>query len=72
MADDSKPVYTVTATAQGPEWLFKAELPGSELSHTVRSLDDMDWVAREVRTVIAAQLGSADDDFDLRFDTPAA
>lgn len=65
----SEAVYPVTAAKQEDgQWLLTVDLPGGELTHTVRTLDDPDWVTRELTTVVAAHLGVADDSFRLRID----
>ena len=79
MADDSSidttnleyasaelPIYVVEAAAAGDAWLLTCQLPGSSVTHTVRSIQDPQWVTREMRTIVAAQLGVADDSFSLR------
>lgn len=67
-AGTTRPRYTVTVRPQQSEYHLHAELPGGEVGHVVRSLDDMAWVEREMRSVVAAHLGVPDDVFDLSFE----
>lgn len=67
-ADDSaRPLYSVAVSPKEDCWQLVAVVPGDELVHKVRSIDDMSWVETETRTVVAGALDVGRDDFDLRF-----
>ena len=56
------PVYEVAAKEQADgSWLLTADLPDGELTHEVRTMNDPEWVEREIRTIIASRLGISDD-----------
>ena len=65
--EQSPPLYSVTAEQQGSGWMLNADLPGYSFTHCVRSLKDMEWVAREMRTVVASHVGVPEHDFGPRF-----
>jgi len=68
IAEVEHPIYEITGTKQEDgHWLLSADIPGGVITHTVRSVDDTEWLRHEMKALIAAQLGTDVDSFKVRF-----